>query len=50
MSKDQEGLGRIEADKRWRELGLSTDFEAGDGSKDYFLVRESKTASEAVNQ
>jgi hypothetical protein len=32
---EQKDLARIEADGKWRELSVSTDFEAGGGSKVY---------------
>ncbi len=34
-SVEQADLARIEADKKWRDLSVSTDFAAGDGSKVY---------------
>ena len=30
---EQSDLARMEADRKWRELSLSTDFEPGGGSK-----------------
>jgi hypothetical protein len=32
---EQNDLARIEADRKWRELSVSTDFEAAGGSKTY---------------
>jgi hypothetical protein len=34
-SVEQADLARIEADKKWRDLSVSTDFAAGGGSKVY---------------
>jgi NAD(P)-dependent dehydrogenase (short-subunit alcohol dehydrogenase family) len=39
-SAEQNDLARMEADRKWRELSVSTDFEAGGGSNAYPWERE----------
>jgi hypothetical protein len=34
-SAEQSDIARVEADRKWRDLSVSTDFEAGGGSKVY---------------
>lgn len=44
---EQSELARLEADRKWRELSVSTDFEAGGGSKVYPWERGNATAQPA---
>lgn len=37
---EQNDLARMEADRKWRELSVSTDFEAGGGPKVYSWERK----------
>jgi hypothetical protein len=37
---EQSDLARLEADRKWRELSVSTDFEEGGGSKVYPWERQ----------
>ncbi|MEI2580187.1 hypothetical protein [Scytonema sp. PRP1] len=37
---EQNNIARLETDRKWRELSISSDFEAGGGSKVYPWERE----------
>jgi len=40
---EQNEIARIEPDRKWRDVSISTDFEAGGGSKVYPCERKSST-------